>query len=106
MPRCFLSPGPTAFLAPFLEEKPALEDFQTGHKDGPTGPNSVPEAGTLFAENGTIDGRDALPAQSFSYPELSVRLTDLLRERWATPLSAALCRRCGAIARYSRQEQC
>jgi hypothetical protein len=37
----------------FLEEKSSLEDFQTDHKDGPTGPNSVPKRGTLFAENGT-----------------------------------------------------
>jgi hypothetical protein len=40
----------------FLKEKSSLEDFQTDHKNGPTGPNSVPEGGTLFAENG-IDRR-------------------------------------------------
>jgi hypothetical protein len=37
---------------PFLEEKSSLGDFQTGHEDGPTGPNSVPERGILFAKNG------------------------------------------------------
>jgi hypothetical protein len=46
-------PRADRIFGPFLEEKSALENFQTGHKDGPTGPNSVPEAGTLFAENGT-----------------------------------------------------
>ena len=40
-------------FGPFLEGKSALKDFRTDHKDGPTGPNSVPEKGTLFAENGT-----------------------------------------------------
>jgi hypothetical protein len=40
----------------FLEEKYALEDFPTDHKDGPTGPNSVPEKGTWLTKNGT-DGQ-------------------------------------------------
>jgi len=52
----FFIPRADRIFGPFLEEKPALEDFKTGHKDGPTGPNSVPEAGTLFAENGTDEG--------------------------------------------------
>ena len=46
-------PCANPIFGPFLEEKSSLGDFQTGHKDGPTGPNSVPEAGTLFVENGT-----------------------------------------------------
>jgi hypothetical protein len=49
-------PQADRIFGPFLEEKSALENFQTGHKDGPTGPNSVPEGGTLFAENGTDEG--------------------------------------------------
>jgi hypothetical protein len=46
-------PRADRIFGPFLEEKSALEDFQTGQKDGLTGSNSVPEAGPLFAENGT-----------------------------------------------------
>jgi hypothetical protein len=46
-------PRADRIFSPFLEEKSALEYFQTGHKDGLTGANSVPEAETLFAENGT-----------------------------------------------------
>src|SRR5260221_9427449 len=46
-------PRADRIFGPFPEEKSALEDFKPAHKDGPTGPNSVPERGTLFAENGT-----------------------------------------------------
>jgi hypothetical protein len=46
-------PRADRIFGPFLEEKSALEDFKPAHKDGPTGPNSVPEKGILFAENGT-----------------------------------------------------
>jgi hypothetical protein len=45
--------GANPIFGPFLEEKSGLEDFQTDHKGGPTGPNSVPERGTLFTKNGT-----------------------------------------------------
>jgi hypothetical protein len=46
-------PCANPIFGPFLEEKSSFEDFQADHKHGPTGPNSVPERGTLFAENGT-----------------------------------------------------
>jgi len=38
---------------PLLEEKSSLEDFKPAMKTGPTGPDSVPERGTLFTKNGT-----------------------------------------------------
>jgi hypothetical protein len=50
-------PSADRIFGPFLEEKSALEDFKPAHKDGPTGPTSVPEEGTLFAKMGRIDGR-------------------------------------------------
>ena len=49
-------PCANPIFGPFLEGKSALEDFKTGYKGGPTGPNSVPEKGTLFTKNGT-DGQ-------------------------------------------------
>jgi hypothetical protein len=49
-------PWANPIFGPFLEEKSALEDFQTDHKDAPTGPNSVPERGTWLTKNGT-DGQ-------------------------------------------------